>query len=164
MQHSSRWRGGALLVLATVLGLSLAACSRAPVEEADGGASEATVQPVPGTDQSQVSLTERAANRLGIQTAPVRTVRVAAPKGPAGRRGGPTTRKVIPYAAVIYDENGDTWTFTNPAARTFLRQQIDVDYVSGDKAVLRRGPAVGTKVVTVGAAELLGAELGVGDE
>jgi hypothetical protein len=110
-----------------------------------------------------VSLTQRAVDRLDIRTAPVRTVRVAVPNR-GGARAGSTTRKVVPYAAVVYDENGATWTFTNPAPRTFVRQRIDVDYVTGDRAVFRHGPAVGTWVVTVGAAELLGAELGVGGE
>ena len=73
------------------------------------------------------------------------------------------TRKVIAHGAVLYDEHGDTWTFTSPAPLTFLRQKIDIDYITGRSVVLRDGPPAGTTVVTVGAAELLGAELGVGE-
>jgi hypothetical protein len=73
------------------------------------------------------------------------------------------TRKVISHAAVLYDENGDTWTFTSPEPLTFVRQRIDIDRVAGGQVVLREGPPPGTTVVTVGAAELLGAELGVGE-
>ena len=57
-----------------------------------------------------------------------------------------------------------TWTFASPAPLTFVRERIGVDYVRGDLAVLFSGPPAGTRVVTVGAAELLGAELGVGGE
>src|SRR6266508_550933 len=74
------------------------------------------------------------------------------------------TRKVVPYAAVLYDERGDTWAFTSPQPLTYLRQHIEIDFIEGDTAVLSDGPAVGTTVVTVGAAELLGTELGVGEE
>jgi hypothetical protein len=169
MQRSSWWRGGTLLLLAALLGLGVSACGRAPAaEDAEGGSNEATVEPVQGSEQSRVILTQRAAERLGIETAPVRTVRVAAPRRPAGMAGGPragaTTRTVIPYAAVLYDEHGDTWAFTNPAPLSFIRKRIGVDYVRGDLAVLVKGPPAGTRVVTIGAAELLGAELGVGGE
>jgi hypothetical protein len=64
---------------------------------------------------------------------------------------------------VLYDENGDTWTFTSPEPLTFVRQRIDIDRIAGDRVVLLEGPPPGTTVVTVGAAELLGAELGVGE-
>jgi hypothetical protein len=62
---------------------------------------------------------------------------------------------------VLYDAAGDTWTFTNPEPLVFVRQRISVTYIDGNRAVLADGPAPGTPVVTVGAAELYGAELGV---
>mgnify|MGYP006955656691 CR=1 FL=1 len=68
------------------------------------------------------------------------------------------TRKVIPYGAIMYDTKGETWTFTNPAPLTFVRQRIVVQDIEGDQVYLSEGPAVGTAVVTVGAAELMGAE------
>lgn len=69
---------------------------------------------------------------------------------------------VIPYAAVIYDLNGNTWTYTNPQPLTFVREPITVDYIEGELAVLSAGPPIGTTVVTVGVAELYGTETGVG--
>jgi hypothetical protein len=69
---------------------------------------------------------------------------------------------VIPYAAVIYDLHGETWTYTSPEPLTFVRQAITVDYIEGDMAVLSDGPAAGTQVATVGVAELYGADTGVG--
>jgi uroporphyrinogen-III synthase len=161
MQHSNPWRAAALLLFVAALALGVAACSRGQAAEQseEAGYSEAKVEAVEGTDLARVTLSQRAAERLGIQTAQVRAMRVAAPK-PAGVA---TTRKVIPYAAVLYDERGDTWTFTSPQALTFLRQHVKVDFIEGDTAVLSEGPPVGTTVVTVGAAELLGTELGVGE-
>ncbi len=75
--------------------------------------------------------------------------------------GDATQRGVIPYAAVLYDPQGKTWTYTNPGPLTFVREPITVDRIEGDKAFLSDGPAPGTLVVTVGAAELFGAETGV---
>lgn len=71
-------------------------------------------------------------------------------------------RMVVPYSAVIYDLKGDTWVYTNPEPQTFIRHKVSVDYIEGDKAVLSEGPPEGTKVVTVGVAQLFGVEFGVG--
>ena len=76
--------------------------------------------------------------------------------------GSGAQRKVIPYAAVIYDQSGATWAYTNPESLVFVRQLIVIDYIEGDRAVLSDGPAAGAAVVTVGGAELFGAETGVG--
>jgi hypothetical protein len=157
MQHSNRWRAAALL-LAAAVALGVSACSKGSTEEEAQGYRDAKVEPVQGSDLSRVTLSQQAVERLGIQTAAVRAERVTAPGQPA------STRKVLPYAAVLYDESGDTWTFTSPQPLTYLRQHIQIDRIEGDKAVLSEGPAVGTTVVTVGAAELLGTELGVGEE
>jgi hypothetical protein len=75
-----------------------------------------------------------------------------------------TLRKVIPYAAVLYQASGDAYTYTNPAPLVYVHQPITVDYVTGDLAVLTNGPPVGTVVVIVGGAELSGIETGVGYE
>jgi hypothetical protein len=73
-----------------------------------------------------------------------------------------TPQKVIPYSAVIYDIEGNTWTYTNPQALVFVRHRIDIDFIQDDMAVLKDGPALGTSVVTQGAAELMGVEQKVG--
>jgi len=75
--------------------------------------------------------------------------------------GSGTLRKVIPYAAVIYDPQGAAWVYTSPEPLAFVRQPIVIDYIEDELAVLSEGPAAGTAVVTVGAAELFGAETGV---
>ena len=71
-------------------------------------------------------------------------------------------RKIIPYAAVLYDAKGQTWVYTNPEQLVFTRQPIHIDTIMGDEAFLVDGPPVGTAVVTVGGAELYGTEFGVG--
>ena len=74
---------------------------------------------------------------------------------------GAQTRKVVPSGAVLYDAQGKTWVYTNPEPLVYVRHPITVDYFDGDRVILSSdGPATGTTVVTVGAAELFGAEYG----
>ena len=252
MKHGRRWR---VVILA---GLLLAACTqRAATSER---IQPSYIEPIEGTDLKRVVLTEKAVERLGIQTAPVGEqevvrkravggevvtsldmqlpgpgvfwVRVALSEselnqvdrgqsalvlaldrdddeeddddaddgltaevdegpgdddaeeaGPAlfyvvrgaehrlapGQRvlieltlsGSRMPRKVVPYAAVLYDVHGDAWVYTNPEPLVFVRELILVDYIEGDLVVLLEGPSIGTAVVTVGVAELFGAETGV---
>jgi hypothetical protein len=72
-----------------------------------------------------------------------------------------TQRLVVPYAAVLYGLEGETWVYTNPEPLVFIRQPITVEYIQGDQAYLTEGPPTGPKIVTVGGAELLGTETGV---
>ena len=69
---------------------------------------------------------------------------------------------VVPLGAVVYDLNGGAWVYETLRALTWTRRRVDVAHVVGDIAVLTRGPAAGTAVVTVGAAELYGTEFGAG--
>ena len=91
----------------------------------------------------KVRLEAKAAERLGIQTAPVR------------QEG---SNLVVPYGAIMYDTKGSTWTFTNPEPLVYVRHKIVVQGIEGDRVILTDGPPAGTSVVTVGAAELMGAE------
>jgi hypothetical protein len=134
-----------------VVGLQLSACSQQAAEAEGGNAEPATVEQVEGTDVSRLTLTAKAAERLGIQTKPVL----------AGKIAG-ATRRVVAYGAVLYDAKGDTWVYANPEPLTYVRERVTVDYIQGDQAVLTDGPPAGTPVVTVGAAELYGTEFGVG--
>jgi hypothetical protein len=170
MQRTSRW----MVVVLIIAGPQLSACApaSAPVasksepakgksEPAKSKSEPAKVEPIDGTDLSRVSLSAKAAKRLDIQTAPVRDTQVTR-KQITGGEGGGTQRTVIPYAAVLYDPDGDTWTYTNPESLVFVRHRISVDYIDRDLAILSDGPPPGTKVVTVGAAELFGTEFEVG--
>ena len=148
MQRSRR---SLLAIGLLAVGLPLSACTQQPAE-AEGGADEpAKVEHVEGSDVSRLTLTAKAAERLGIQTKPVL----------AGKVGG-ASRRVIPYSAMLYDAQGDTWVYTSPTPLTYVRERVTVEYIQGGQAVLTDGPPEGTPVVTVGAAELYGTEFGVG--
>ena len=73
--------------------------------------------------------------------------------------GSDEKRLVAPYKAVYYDGEGTAWVYVNPKPLVFERQRIVIERVVGELAVLTDGPPVGTKVVTVGAALLYGAEV-----
>ena len=69
---------------------------------------------------------------------------------------------VVPAAAVLYDIHGDTWVYEDLGGNAYARRRIQVARHAGDLAVITRGIAEGTKVVTDGAAELFGTEFGAG--
>ncbi len=69
---------------------------------------------------------------------------------------------MVPYAAIIYGLNGETWIYVNPEPLTFVREPVTINYIDGDLAVLEEGPPVGTSVATVAVAELYGTDTGVG--
>jgi hypothetical protein len=146
MRHNYRWAIVALILAA----LALAACGQTPPASATK-IQPATVEKIDGTEFNRVTLTEKAAQRINVQTTPVREEQVNGAQ-----------RKVIPYAAVIYGLKGETWTYTSAGQLSFVRQPITVDYIDGDKAILVDGPPAGTAVVTVGAPELYGADTGIG--
>lgn len=146
MPRSNRWLVAAGVLVAC---LQLSACTQESAE-AKSNAEPAKVEHVDGSDVSRLTLTAKAAERLGIQTTPIRVQKVA---------GSP--RKVIPYGAVLYDSQGNTWVYVNAEPLSYVRERVTVDYIQGDQVVLTDGPA-GVAVVTVGAAELYGTETGVG--
>lgn len=150
-----------LLGLAAAVALALAGCSSA---SGGGDPSPATLKPVAGSRVQQVQLTPAAVHRLGIQTQPVRPAGGARPGHAGVRAAQASAGTVIPYSAVIYDTDGSTWTYVNRSGRTFVRDRITVAAIEGHSALLSAGPAVGTRVVTVGAPELLGAEYDISGE
>jgi hypothetical protein len=145
MQHRNRW-----LALGAILAcLPISACGQSSQFDSEAASDQgpAKIEPIKGTEFARVTLTKRAAERVGVQTADVLSA-----------HGGQTK---IPYASVLYDAAGKTFTYVSPSRLVFLRTPITIDRIAGRVAVLRKGPAAGTKVVTVGSAELLGAEYGV---
>ena len=106
----------------------------------------AKLEPIKGTDVHRVTIDAEGAERAGIQTAPI-------------RQNGQGT--VIPYGAVIFDADGETFTYTAPEPLTYVRQKIVIDDVVGDSVMLSDGPPAGTEVVTVGAALVYGTEFEV---
>jgi hypothetical protein len=147
-------RALAVLIVAGLAALPLSACSKSS-EEAVIANDEApsTVEPVKGTSRSRVTLSARAAKRVGIETGRIRTERIA------GKQ-----RKVVPYDAVLYDGEGATSTYTSPKPLEFVRQPIKVVRIDGSDAILSHGPPSGTAVVTVGSQELYGVEYEVEED
>ena len=136
MKHVTRL----VIVLFVFAGLLLSACG--PKVETAEKVSPSKLEPIEGTDLSRVILTEKAAERLGIET-------VSA------------SGNEVPYAAVIYDTEGNTWVYTSPEPLTFMRASILIDHIEGDTAVLSESLTSALNVVTVGVAELYGTETGV---
>jgi hypothetical protein len=73
--------------------------------------------------------------------------------------GSGKQRMVVPYSAVYYDGTGAPWVYVNPEPLVFQRQRIEVERIVGNLAVITDGPPIGTKVVTIGAPLLYGAEV-----
>lgn len=129
-----------------VVGAVVVACGQA-TSDTEPKVEAVVVEKIEGSDLERLTLSESAAQRLGVQTAPV----VAASGGFS-----------LPYSALVYDKAGATWAYTNPEGLVFVRHEVTVDRIADDQALLTAGPEVGTLVVTVGAAELWGVETGVG--
>jgi len=103
----------------------------------------AKLEPIKGTDVQRVIFDAEAAERAGVQTAPI-------------RQNG--DRKIMPYSALIYTSDGKTYAYRSPEPLTYVRQEIKIDRVDGDSVVLSEGPPAGTEVVTVGTAEVYGTD------
>jgi hypothetical protein len=144
MKTKNRWIV-AILVLAV---LQFWACQ----QKDDGHHFEhpSEVEEIEGSDFSRVTFTERAMERTGVETAAV-TEENSSP-----------LKKVVPYGALIYGPEGQTWVYTSPQPRVFVRAEVEVDHIKGNKVYLMEGPPVGTIVVTVGVAEIYGTEFEIG--
>jgi hypothetical protein len=131
------------------LAFSLPACAQTaavtPVSVV--GNQPATVEKNASTGIAKLTVTDRALERLGLQTDTVKP----APSG---------TGIALPYSALLYDANGKTWVYTSPSPQVFERQEVTVARVEGGVVIATAGPPAGTTIVTVGAAELFGAEFG----
>ncbi|MGW1508332.1 efflux RND transporter permease subunit [Streptomyces sp. NPDC002394] len=149
-----RWAVGlsaAGLLLAGGTGLS--ACANS--DNSSASAAEHNEQPpaeiekVPEGRIPHLTLAEDTAKRIHITTEPLR-------QAPLDGTGPPRT--LIPLKAVVYDQEGKTFAFTNPKPYVYLRTPVQLGQFGEHDAVVRSGLARGTHVVTVGAAELLGIE------
>jgi hypothetical protein len=139
-----------MVVLLAVCAVSLAVFVN---NSSDGAAGTTTTQPYEigekdaTTGIASVTLTEKAAERTGIQTAAV--------------EDGSSGALAVPYSAIWYDAKGNAFVYTVTEPLTYIRAPITVDRVEGDQVILSAGPSVGTEVVTQGVAELYGAETGL---
>jgi hypothetical protein len=129
-----------------VVALALSGCTEVETESATGY-EPAKLEPIKGDDDLQrVTFTAEGADRIGLRTARVR------------RAGEHTT---VPYAALLYDPHGKTYVYTSPRSLEYVRAEVRIRGIEGNRVVLFDGPAVGTEIVTVGATEVYGTELEV---
>ena len=136
----------ALTGLALVAALALSGCKEIEEESAEGY-QPSKLEAVKGggeDDLQRITFTKEGADRVDLKTTEV-------------RRAGNQT--VIPYAALIYDDEAKTFVYTSPKPREFLHAAVTVDRIEGDRVLLSDGPPAGTKIVTTGATEVYGTEI-----
>lgn len=143
-----RNRRRAACAVATLIAVPLLATGCGGGAQEENAAAPASVRTIEGTSVEQVVLTASAARRIGVRTASVRRV-------PARAR-----EMSIPYAAVLYDPDGGTWTYTSPRPLVFVRRDVTLDSIEGKTAILAKGPPVGSRVVVEGSTEIWGVEYG----
>ena len=95
---------------------------------------------------ARIILTDEAVDRVALQTTEVK---------PLGKE------LTVDHAALVFDKAGKPWVFTVVGPRTYVRAAIGIKEVKDNLVILSAGPPAGTQVVTVGAIELWGAELGI---
>jgi hypothetical protein len=134
--------------------LGASGCSEAGASNESNAETAVTVESAGEDQPARLTVSERAEERLGLRTEPVRPL--------AGQPNGAT--EVIAYSAVVYDSDGKSWAFSSPSPRTYVRVPIDITSITGKTVQLKSGPPVGTQVVVVGAPELVGAEAGISGE
>jgi hypothetical protein len=136
--------------LAVVAALSLSACKEVE-EESAAGYEPAKLEPIKGSkddEAKRIVFTKEGAQRVDLKTARVRA---------NGDGGGDQT--VIPYAALIYNDEAKTFVYTSDKPLSFERVPVKVDRIDEDRVLLSEGPRAGTEVVTTGATEVYGTEL-----
>ena len=129
-------------------GLVLSACGNNPTSAEK--IEPITLEKIDDT-RNRLILTDRAAERLDIQTVAVSETSM-----------DESTYLVVPYSSIIYDLTGGVWVYVNPAPLTYHREQVIVETIDGESVLLTDGPAVGTMVVSIGVPELYGSDTGVG--
>ena len=132
-----------LAAIVTIVGLA----KHETKVEASAAVEPSVLEHVEGEEFSRILLTAEAADRTGI-----RTTRVRASTGGT----------VVPYAALIYDPHGETWVYRSVKPLVYLRTPVEVERIEGAFAYLSDGPPKGTRIVSVGSAELYGTEFDIG--
>lgn len=147
LRRSRRHVAATLAVLAAASALS--ACKEVKQAEKEHY-SPAAIAPIKGGEEGEVSvtLTQEGHDRIDLATQKVT------------KRAG---RLATPYASIVYENDGSAYVYANPKPLFYERAHIEIDRVAGDQVLLKEGPAVGTNVVTVGVAQLHGAEKEYGE-
>lgn len=112
------------------------------------GTAPARVEATTDAKIKKITLTPKAAERLGILIDEV--------------RADPSGRLIVPYASVLYDLSGKAWVYISAEPLTFVRGPVEIDTIKGDNVYLTDGPPVGTKVLAAGVPQVFGTEVKVG--
>jgi multidrug efflux pump subunit AcrA (membrane-fusion protein) len=112
------------------------------------GTAPARVEATIDAKIKKITLTPKAAERLGILIDEV--------------RADPSGRLIVPYASVLYDLSGKAWVYISAEPLTFVRGPVEIDTIKGDNVYLTDGPPVGTKVLAAGVPQIFGTEVKVG--
>jgi len=144
--HGKRLR--ALSAGLFVIGAMFLSACKEVEEDSAAGYEPTKLEPIKGKseDFQRVIFTKEGAARTDVQT------------GSVTRSGG---HKVIPYEALIYNDEAKTFVYTSTKPLSYERVPVTVDRIEGDRVLLSKGPALDSKVVTVGASEVYGAELDI---
>ena len=102
-------RKGWIVLVLTIAALPLAACGSGS-SGSEEASEPAVLEQIEGSDTMRIVLTEEAAKRLAIETAPAQETTA----------GGTSAQVTIPYAAVLYEPEGATFNFTMPLADPLL--------------------------------------------
>lgn len=149
MSDMRKMRLAGLLVGAAVAATAgLAGCASSASSTAQSPTSKLVT--LPGTATPSVVLTPLGAQRIGLETAPV--------------SAGPGGTVTFPYAALLYEPNGQMAVYVSAGTLTYTRHFVRVDAVNGGQVTVASGVTLGERVVTDGAEELLGVQNGVGEE
>lgn len=116
--------------------------------ETSAHAKPARVEAVAGSSLKKVTLTPKAAERLGVELDEV--------------RADISGRLIVPYTAVLYDLTGGAWVYVHSDPLAFVRQAVKIDTIKGNNVYLSDGPSLGTKVLASGVPQVFGTETGVG--
>jgi hypothetical protein len=149
MSEMRKMRLAGLLAGAAVAATAgLAGCA-SPASSAAYSPTSELVAPPP-TATPNVVLTPLGAQRIGLETVPV--------------SAGPGGAATFPYAALLYEPNGQTAVYVATGTLTYTRHFVKVDAITGGQVTVTSGVTPGERVVTDGAEELLGVQNGVGEE
>jgi hypothetical protein len=141
-------RFNVLLVVASTACLAVSFASSALAAESAVKSTPARVEDTLDAKIKKITLTPKAAERLGIVIDEVRV-------DPSGRR-------IVPYASVLYVLTGKTWVYVSADPLTFVRGVVVIDTIKGDNVYLSEGPPAGTKVLAAGVPQVFGTEVKVG--
>jgi hypothetical protein len=135
-------------VLGCVVAVAIATSAGcAEIESVTAEPNEPAALESTGPDKpARVILTQEAVDRVALQTIEVKAL------------GKDLT---VDHAALVFDKAGKPWVFSVVGPRTYVRAAVTIKEIQDNVVTLSAGPPAGTQVVTVGAIELWGAELGI---